>query len=62
MVYKMLKSWIITNIEVFMPRIPTHRPPTHPSELLLEDFLLPLGMTQQALAERLLVPTRVSTS
>lgn len=32
-------------------RIPTHRPPTHPGEMLLEEFLKPLGMTQSALAE-----------
>jgi addiction module HigA family antidote len=35
-----------------MVRIPTHRPPTHPGEVLLEDFLKPLGMTQTEFAER----------
>jgi antitoxin HigA-1 len=34
-------------------RIPTNRIPTHPGEMLLEDFLVPLGMTQQDLAQRL---------
>ena len=34
-------------------QIPTHRPPTHPGEMLLEDFLVPLGMTQQNLAQRI---------
>ena len=34
-------------------RIPTHRPPTHPGEMLLEEFLKPLGMTQTELAERI---------
>lgn len=29
-----------------MVRIPTHRPPTHPGEMLLEEFLRPLGITQ----------------
>lgn len=36
-----------------MLRIPTNGPPTHPGEMLLEEFLKPLGMTQRALAERL---------
>ena len=36
-----------------MVRIPTHRAPTHPGEMLLEEFLKPLGLTQTALAERL---------
>lgn len=34
-----------------MVRIPTHRPPTHPGELLLEEFLKPMGITQSALAD-----------
>lgn len=33
--------------------LPTHRPPTSPGEILREEFLVPLGMTQLALAERL---------
>lgn len=36
-----------------MVRIPTHGPPTHPGEMLLEEFLKPLGMTQVGLAERI---------
>lgn len=36
-----------------MNRIPTHRPPTHPGEMLLEEFLVPLGMTQAELAGRI---------
>lgn len=32
-------------------KIPKHRPPTHPGEMLLEEFLLPMAITQQALAE-----------
>ena len=31
-------------------RIPTHRPPTHPGEMLLEEFLKPLGISQIELA------------
>ena len=36
-----------------MVRMPTHRPPTHPGEMLLEEFLKPLGIPQTELAERL---------
>jgi addiction module HigA family antidote len=41
-----------------MVRIPTHRAPTHPGEILLEEFLKPLNMTQVDLAERIGVPTQ----
>lgn len=34
-------------------RLPTHLPPTHPGEMLLEEFLRPLGITQSAFAIRL---------
>ncbi len=34
-------------------RLPTHRPPTHPGEMLLEEFLKPLGITQSAFALQL---------
>lgn len=33
--------------------LPDNRPPTHPGEMLLEEFLKPLGMTQSELAERI---------
>jgi addiction module HigA family antidote len=36
-----------------MVRIPTHGPPTHPGEMLLEEFIKPLGLTQAALSTRL---------
>ena len=36
-----------------MARLPTHRPPTHPGEMLREEFLKPLEMTQTELAERI---------
>ncbi|WP_416672590.1 HigA family addiction module antitoxin [Egbenema bharatensis] len=39
-----------------MIRIPTHRPPTHPGEMLLEEFLKPMGLTQQQLAEAVHLP------
>lgn len=35
---------------------PEHRVPTHPGEVLREEFLEPLGQTQVALAEHLGVP------
>lgn len=34
-------------------RIPKNGPPTPPGEMLLEEFLKPLGMTQTELAERI---------
>lgn len=36
-----------------MFRIPKNRPPTHPGEMLMEEFLKPLKMTQVELAEKL---------
>ena len=33
-----------------MIRVPTDRPPTHPGEMLLEEFLLPMSMTNRELA------------
>ena len=38
-----------------MTRLPTHRPPTHPGEMLREEFLKPLDLTQTELAERIAV-------
>lgn len=34
-------------------RLPKRRPPTHPGEILLEEFLTPFGMTQKDLAQRI---------
>ncbi len=39
-----------------MIRIPTNREPTHPGEMLLEEFLIPMGMTQKELAKAIHVP------
>ncbi len=36
--------------------LPTRRPPTHPGEMLLEEFLKPLGISQAAFAVMLDVP------
>jgi addiction module HigA family antidote len=38
--------------------IPSHRSPTHPGEILLEEFLSPLGITQVQLASHIGVPTQ----
>jgi len=37
-------------------RIPSERIPTHPGEMLLKEFLQPLGMTQRELAAAIKVP------
>ena len=39
-----------------MIRIPTHRAPTHPGEMLLEEFLKPMEITQRELADAIHVP------
>lgn len=39
-----------------MVRIPTHRAPTHPGEMLREEFLTPMGLTQRELADGIHVP------
>jgi len=38
--------------------LPKNRIPTHPGEILLEEFLKPLGLTQVGLAEHLGIPTQ----
>ncbi len=43
-----LKSQIITE-----RRLPKNRPPAHPGEMLLEEFVKPLALTQTELARRL---------
>ncbi len=39
-----------------MIRVPTHRKPTHPEVMLLEEFLNPMGITQRQLADAIHVP------
>jgi len=39
-----------------MIRVPTDRPPTHPGEMLLEEFLIPMELTQRQLAHAIHVP------
>ena len=39
-----------------MVRIPTHRKPTHPGEMLREEFLAPMNISQRELADAIHVP------
>jgi addiction module HigA family antidote len=38
--------------------IPKHRIPSHPGEILLEEFLRPAGITQSLLAAHLAIPVQ----
>ena len=39
-----------------MVRVPTHRTPTHPGEMLMEEFLVPMELTQRELSQAIRVP------
>ena len=39
-----------------MVRVPTNREPTHPGEMLLEEFLKPMEVSQRELADALRMP------
>jgi addiction module HigA family antidote len=39
-----------------MVRVPTNRTPTHPGEMLLKEFLNPMGISQKDLADNIQVP------
>ena len=39
-----------------MIRVPTHREPTHPGEMLVEECLKPMGLTQRDLTQGIYVP------
>lgn len=42
--------------------LPKYRPPTSPGEMLLEEFLKPMGMSQTELAQKMGVPIqRINT-
>ena len=49
-----LKSQTTTN-KALGRRLPRNRPPTHPGEMLFEEFLKPLDMSQAEFARRLRV-------
>ena len=36
--------------------LPSHRPPTHPGEMLFKEFLEPLGVSQADAARRMGIP------
>jgi len=55
MALNVLKLLIITEKEATMK---TKMPPIHPGEVLLEDFLRPLGVSQYRLAKDISVPAR----
>ena len=38
--------------------LPRNRIPTHPGEILIEEFLKPLGLTQMAFAKHIRVPVQ----
>ena len=37
--------------------LPTNRPPTHPGEMLLKEFLEPLAVSQVEAASRMNIPS-----
>jgi antitoxin HigA-1 len=39
-----------------MSMLPANRPPTHPGEMLLKEFLEPLGVSQVEAARRMRIP------
>lgn len=39
-----------------MVRIPKFREPTHPGEMLMEEFLIPMSITQRDLSKAIYVP------
>ena len=43
----------VRGADLVQRRLPSHQPPTHPGEMLLEEFLRPLGISQSAFAVRL---------
>ena len=45
-----------TTTEERKPLLPTHRPPTHPGEMLLKEFLEPLSVSQVEAAKRMGIP------
>lgn len=52
-------SWTTTDDELRLTMLPEDRIPTHPGEILLKDFLGPLGVSQTALAGHLGVSPRM---
>ena len=49
----LLRLWTTMTRKEIKSMLPENHPPTHPGEMLLEEFLKPMGMTQADLAERI---------
>ena len=49
----MSRSSTTTDTLRAVTRLPRNRPPVHPGEMLREEFLTPMGMTQTELASRI---------
>ena len=43
-------------MEVDMVRVPSHREPTHPGEMLITEFLIPMDISQRELSKEIHVP------
>ena len=52
------KSWITTDPVLPLPAMTRQVPLIHPGEILLKDWLEPMGLTQYALAKAIGVPPR----
>ena len=50
---KLMKLKSQTTINKYSRRLPENRPPLHPGEMLLEEFVKPLNITQTELALKL---------
>ncbi|MDI6797298.1 MAG: HigA family addiction module antitoxin [Desulfatibacillaceae bacterium] len=50
-----VRSKFQTTTDVAARRLPKNRPPTHPGQMLLEEFIRPLGLTQAELARSLAI-------
>ncbi len=48
--------FIVQTITKEIHMLPTHRPPTHPGEMLLKEFLEPIGVSQVDAAARMNIP------
>lgn len=49
----LMKSKLQITTNKISRRLPANRPPTHPGEMLFEEFVKPLNITQTELAQKL---------
>ena len=54
--YTYLCRCVLDQRIITMVHIPTDREPTHPGEMILEEFLIPMGISQKQLADAMHVP------